>query len=38
MDNDTYKELIIELVKGMTDSEMLKSLFYIVQKIVGRGF
>ncbi len=38
MSNEDYKEIIIELVKNMTDTETLKSLFYIIQKIVGRGY
>lgn len=32
-----YKQLIIELVKRIEDENLLKSLFYIIQKIFGRG-
>jgi|GEM_PF-5849164 hypothetical protein len=38
MSNEDYKEIIIELIKNMTDNETLRSLFYIIQKIVGRGY
>lgn len=38
MNSDDYRELIIELVKNLTDCDMLKSLFYIIQKVVGRGY
>lgn len=38
MNDEFYKELIIELVKDLSDSETLKALFYIIQKIVGRGY
>lgn len=38
MDNNTYKELIIELVKDMTDNKLLKSVFYIIQKLMGQGY
>lgn len=33
MDDNDYKKLTIELVKRINDSEMLKSLFYIIQKL-----
>ena len=33
-----YKSLIIELVNRIEDDELLKSLFYIIQKIHKRGF
>lgn len=38
MGSEMYKELIIELVKNMTDCELLHSLFFIIQKMTGRGF
>lgn len=38
MDGEMCKELIIELVKNMTDCELLQSLFFIIQKIAGREF
>ena len=33
MDDNDYKKLTIELIKRINDSEMLKSLFYIIQKL-----
>lgn len=32
-----YKQLIIELVRRIDDENVLKSLFYILQKIHKRG-
>lgn len=38
MNNEQYQELIIELVKSIGESEALKVVLYVVQKIVGRGY
>lgn len=32
-----YKQLIIELIQKTEDEKLLESLFYIVQKLFGRG-
>ena len=38
MTNEDYKKLIIELLKPLEDNKLLESLFYVIQKLVGRGF
>lgn len=32
-----YKEILIELIKRIEDEKVIESLFFIVQKIFGRG-
>ena len=32
-----YKEIIIELISRIDDEKMLECLFYIIQKIFGKG-
>lgn len=32
-----YKEIIIELVGRINDEKTLESLFYIIQKMFGKG-
>lgn len=32
-----YKELIVNLVQKIEDEKLLESIFYIIQKIIGRG-
>lgn len=32
-----YKEILIELIKRIDDEKILESLFYIIQKLFGRG-
>lgn len=32
-----YKELIISLIQKIDDNKLLESIFYIIQKIIGRG-
>ncbi len=32
-----YKKLIIELVDRIEDKKLLESIFYIIQKLFGRG-
>lgn len=38
MSEEYCKEIIIELVKNMTDGKLLESLYYIIQKMAGREF
>ena len=33
-----YKELLIATISRIEDKKLLESLFYIVQKIIGKGF
>lgn len=32
-----YKQLIIEMINRIEDERIIKSLFYIIQKLLGRG-
>ena len=32
-----YRELLITLIDRIDDDQIIESLFYIVQKIIGRG-
>ncbi len=32
-----YKELIINIINRINDEKLLESLFYIIQKLFGRG-
>ncbi|SDP02669.1 hypothetical protein SAMN04515624_105161 [Eubacterium maltosivorans] len=32
-----YKEFIIGLIKKINDEKLLESLFYVIQKLIGRG-
>lgn len=32
-----YKEMIKYLIDEIEDNKMIESLFYIIQKIIGRG-
>lgn len=32
-----YKELIISVIDRINDEKLLESLFYIIQKLLGRG-
>ena len=32
-----YKEMLIYLINELDDNRLMESLFYIVQKIIGRG-
>lgn len=32
-----YKEMLVYLINELDDSRLIESLFYIVQKIIGRG-
>lgn len=38
MTNEDYKKLINELLKQIEDNKLLEALFYVIQKLVGRGF
>ena len=38
MTNEDYKKLIDELLKPIEDNKLLEALFYVIQKLVGRGF
>lgn len=38
MTNEEYKELIMQLLENVEDNLLFESLFYLIQKIVGRGF
>lgn len=38
MTNEDYKKLINELLKPIEDNKLLEALFYVIQKLVGRGF
>lgn len=33
-----YKEMLIATINRIDDNKLLESLFYIVQKIIGKGF
>lgn len=33
-----YKEMLISTINRIEDNKLLESLFYIVQKILGKGF
>ena len=37
MENEDYKDRMIELIRRMEDEELIKSLFWIIQKLC-RGF
>lgn len=32
-----YKQMTIELIQRIEDEKLLKSIFYIIQKLFGRG-
>lgn len=32
-----YKELLIYLINDIDDNKIIEALFYIVQKMIGRG-
>lgn len=33
-----YKEMLVTIINRIEDQKLLESLFYIVQKIIGKGF
>lgn len=33
-----YKEMLVTIINRIEDHKLLESLFYIVQKIIGKGF
>lgn len=32
-----YKDLIFEMIKQINDDKLLKSIYYILQKVIGKG-